>query len=97
MNLLNSHEESFFDYLIRAFYIHTKNSDKSFNGELDKVYDELGRESFENVINTLESSGFMLNSISVVFLVHERFETNTDGLLSEDGIKYAEDKLGLKL
>lgn len=97
MSLLNSHEESFFNYLIRAFYIHTKDSDKSFNGELDKAYDELEKERFENVINALNCSGFMLNSISVKFLVHERFEANTDGLLSEDGIKYAEKELGLKL
>ncbi|MCM1009338.1 MAG: hypothetical protein NC390_00480 [Fusobacterium sp.] len=96
MSILKPHEESFFDYLIRVFYIHTKDSDKSFNEELNKTYDELGRESFKNVIIALDSSGFMLNSISVKFPVHERFETCTDGLLSEDGIKYAEKELSLK-
>lgn len=97
MCILNEIEDDEFNYIMRVFYIHTKNNDKSFNSELKKVYNKLKNDSFKKVINVLDNSGYLLNLITVEFPVHEDFETNTDGILSLSGIKYVEEELGLKL
>ncbi len=95
--MLNNEEEDFFNYILRVFYIHTKDSDTSFNGEMNRVFNELGKDSFEKIINELDNSGYLFRKITVKFPIHEKFETSTDGILTEEGINYVENELGLKL
>lgn len=89
INSLTKIEKKYFNQMLKIFYLYSTNKLEKISPPLDKIYTDLNNnESYQNIIDALNYSGFIYVELRPGYITNGVPELNYTGTLTKDGIEY---------